>query len=265
MVMAAGNVEYRIGQPPVAGVGVSLTGVELDAALHDSVADAVFDTSGTQTVKDFLDSLPSTDFDSAGVERVLSVGGFPEDWRVGEGLAEVYLSEHRSCYFPWPDSRDERKAGSSLPGADLVGLCRDGATERFAFGEVKTSSESQYPPGLMYGRTGMKRQLEDLRDSQEIRDDLVKYLAHRACAATWKMRFAVAFARYTNDSSDVRVFGVLVRDVPPHFGDLDARVACLAQAVPAGMRIELVAIYLPGNTIPGMGRRIKVRRRGGKT
>jgi hypothetical protein len=74
----------------------------------------------------------------------------PEEWRVGEALAEAYLVAHRTCKFPWPDGRDARKAGSSLPGADLVGFQQHGGTDRFAFGEVKTSGEIRYPPGAMY-------------------------------------------------------------------------------------------------------------------
>ncbi len=92
-----------------------------------------------------------------------------ENWRVGEAIAEAYLTEHRNCQFPWPDGRDERKNGSSLPGADLVGIQHDAKGDRFAFGEVKTSGQAKHPPGVMYGRTGLKQQLEDLFDKVEIR------------------------------------------------------------------------------------------------
>src|SRR5438105_42178 len=85
---------------------------------------------------------------------------------------------------------------------------------RFAFGEVKTSSEAAYPPGACYGATGLKQQLEDLRDNSVIRDDLVRYLGHRAATGpTWKNQFLDAAGSYFANKSDVRVFGVMIRDV----------------------------------------------------
>ena len=79
-------------------------------------------------------------------------------------IAEVYLTDHRSCQFPWPLGRDERKSSSSLPRADLVGFRTDESGNALAFGEVKTSSEANYPPRVMYGETGLRKQLENLRD-----------------------------------------------------------------------------------------------------
>jgi hypothetical protein len=186
-----------------------------------------------------------------------------EDWRVGEAIAEAYLTDHRSCEFPWPDGRDERKGGSSLPGADLVGFGIDRDGDCFAFGEVKTSREGRYPPGTMHGRTGLKRQLEDLRDSDAIRDDLVRYLAHRAGSASWRARFQRAVHRYLGNPSDVQLYGVLVRDVEPHEDDLRRRVDEFGAGCPKGMCIELLALYLPEESLDGIGEEIVLRRAGG--
>ena len=38
---------------------------------------------------------------------------------------------------------------------------------------------SRHPPGNMYGRHGLKAQLEDLRNNEEIRNTLFVYLGHR--------------------------------------------------------------------------------------
>ena len=188
-----------------------------------------------------------------------------EDWRVGEAIAEAYLTDHRSCRFPWPDGRDERKGGSSLPGADLVGFGIDRDGDCFAFGEVKTSREGRYPPGTMHGRTGLKRQLEDLRDSDAIRDDRVRYLAHRAGSASWRARFQRAVVRYLGNSSDVQLYGVLVRDVEPHKDDLRLRVDELRAGCPEGTCIELLALYLPQESLDGIGEEIVSRRsKGGR-
>ena len=181
---------------------------------------------------------------------------------MGEAIAETYLTDHRSCSFPWPDGRDERKSGSSLPGADLVGFGIDDDGDCLAFGEVKTSSEQSYPPGAMYGRTGLKQQLEDLRDEEAIRDDLVRYLGHRAGSAPWRARFERAASRYLQNTSDIQLYGCLVRDVEPHQDDLRVRVGRLAGACPEGTRIELLALYLPQESLDGIGEEMVSRRAG---
>ena len=147
--------------PPVRELGWSGTDEELDAALSGPVATVLFDDEGKANIESILTDLVETDFEQDGLRRILSVPDAIEDWRVGEAIAETYLQDHRDCCFPWPDGRDERKSGSSLPGADLVGFGRDEDGDCLAFGEVKTSSEAEYPPGAMYGRTGLKKQLEE--------------------------------------------------------------------------------------------------------
>lgn len=228
---------------------------ELDTGLGP-IAAIVFDYAGKADIAAMLSSMTETEFDKTELEKVLGNEGEPEPWRVGEAIAECYLTHHRACSFPWPDGRDVRKSGSSLPGADLVGLRTDTSGDCFAFGEVKTSSEKKYPPGAMYGTTGLKQQLEDLKDKDHIRRDLILYLAHRAQSASWKKHFINAFVRYTKNNADVSVFGVLVRDVEPHEDDLRARVNALAKIVPAGMKIELLAVYLPPGCIPRLGNKL---------
>lgn len=254
-MLPAGTVAYAFGTPPVVGKGVSWSAQETETAVNGPVAAVVHDDAGTEAINSLLTGLPETGFASANVKAAFAQSGTVEGWRVGEAVAECYLTHHRACHFPWPDGRDIRKRGSSLPGADLVGFQIDGAKNRFVFGEVKTSSDSSYPPGVCYGTTGLKQQLEDLRDSSVIRDDLVRYLAHRAAAGpAWKDRFLDAAKCYVADKNDVRVFGMMVRDVPPHTDDVRARVTALARDCPAQMGIELLAIYLPANSIPNLGR-----------
>lgn len=253
---------YRMGRPPCLGVGLRWLDNELNAAIDGRVAAVVFDDEGKANIGEILAGLAETEFEQAGLRRVLEDPDKIEDWRVGEAIAEAYLSDHRSCSFPWPDGRDERKSGSSLPGADLVGFGIDEEGDCFAFGEVKTSREGKYPPGAMHGRTGLKRQLEDLRDNEAIRKDLVKYLGHRAKLASWRARFARAASRYLGNTSDVQVYGVLVRDVEPHQDDLRVRVDDLGTGCPEGMRIELLALYLPRETLEGIGEEMVSRRAG---
>jgi hypothetical protein len=255
---------YTLGTQPVTGTGLGVSASDLDAALAGPVAATVFDDAGQDEIATLLGGLADTDFANDNLETLLSANRNPEDWRVGEALAECYLTENRDCHFPWPDGRDERKRGSSLPGADLVGFQREGQIERFAFGEVKTSSETASPPGAAYGRHGLKQQLEDLRDLRTIRDDLVKYLGHRAIRARWAARFQAAAAVYLRDPCEVRIFGLLVRDVVPHEDDLRARVTALGRNCPRSTVIELVGIYLPQGRIATLGTHvIAAQRQGG--
>ena len=217
------------------------------------VAAVLFDDEGKADIQQILGAVADTEFAQEGLRRILEPPSTVEDWRVGEAIAETYLTDHRSCHFPWPDGRDERKSGSSLPGADLVGLTSDTQGGRMAFGEVKTSSDQNHPPSTMYGLTGLKQQLEDLRDDESIRDGLVTYLAHRAHGASWQEGFKTAAARYLVDPADFQLFGFLVRDVEPHEDDLKARVAALGDDCPDPTDIELLALYLPDGSIEAIG------------
>ena len=229
MTVAHGEAVYSLGAPPCTGLGLRWSGEELDAALDGPVAAVLFDDEGKADIDEILRGVAETAFEQAGLRRVLADPVYIEDWRVGEAIAETWLTDHRDCHFPWPDGRDERKSGSSLPGADLVGLHADAQGDCLAFGEVKTSSDASHPPGAMYGRTGLKRQLEDLRNSTSIRDNLFRYLGHRAKGADWMERFQRAGRRYLANKSDVRLFGFLVRDISPHQNDVRARVERLGQ------------------------------------
>ena len=262
-MIAVGNECYRHGASPSSGTGLAWNAEELDAALAGPVSALVFDDQGKADIAELLAGVAETDFEQKQLSLALADPEDVEDWRVGEAIAEVYLTEHRDCLFPWPDGQDERKSGSSLPGADLVGVQQDEQGDRFVFGEVKTSGEAQYPPGALYGRTGLKQQLEDLRDKVRIRNDLFKYLGHRAKNAAWKDRFRVASKRYLNNTSDVQLFGVLVRDVEPSVDDVRVRVEKLGISCPEGTQIEMLALYLPIGAIANLGAQTIAVRAGG--
>ena len=149
-------------------------------------------TKAQLTSRPFSPASQDTEFAQEELTRILSFREDIESWRVGEAIAETYLTKHRSCYFPWPDSRDERKSGSSLPGADLVGFGADDNGCCLAFGEGQDVPVRQnIHQARCMDEAGLKRQLEDLRDSKAIRDDLLKYLAYRAVLAPWKPSFEV--------------------------------------------------------------------------
>ncbi len=140
MTVASGEAVYSAGDPPSTGLGLMWSGEELDAALNGPVAAVLFDDKGRTDIEEILPGIVDTAFEQDGLRRVLAEPERIEDWRVGEAIAETWLTDHRDCRFPWPDGRDERKPGSSLPGADFVGLHADDQGDCLAFGEVKTSS-----------------------------------------------------------------------------------------------------------------------------
>lgn len=256
MTVAAGVEVYNVDSSSVKARGRSLKADEHEEALDGPVRDLVENVTGKQKLKDAVATIELTGFQQDNFGAILDEDTDIEDWRVGEAYGESYLTTHRECLFPWPDKWDERKSGSSLPGADLAGVQKtDRKTNpyRFAYGEVKTSYEAKYPPSAVYGRTGLKQQMEDLRNSQPLRNDLFRYLGMRATGSAWYDKWKSATSRFLADDTDVSIFGVMFRDVPPDEADLRARSRSLAKGCPAKMGIELLAIYLPSGSISGFG------------
>lgn len=265
MPIAKGTETYNADAPPVKARGVFLTDTELDAALDGPVSDILWDKRGGKALEDILTGLITTEFADTSVRRILSVAPTPANWRVGEGMAEAFLVDHRECSFPWPSGRDLKNPNASPAGTDLVGFQRMGDPSRghrYAFGEVKTSEQAAWPPGVMDGRHGLKKQLEDLRDSTAVKDSLVKYLGHHAAGADWFSKYQSATQRYLANPADVSLFGVLVRDVVPKPDDLAGRAKELAVNCPSGMSIELRAVYLSQGTISTLSSRAMKRKEG---
>ena len=264
MTVPEGRKIYSHGVPPCSGVGLSWNPEDLESALAGSVAAFVFDDAGKANIENVLADLASTDFDEKDLMKAMPAPDKVEDWRVGEAIAVVYLSDHRLCLFPWPVAWDERAAGSSLPGADLVGIGSDDNGDCLVFGEVKTSSEARYPPSIMHGQSGLKRQLEDLAGRKSVRDQLLRYLLHRAKNAEWKSRLTQASARYLRDEHDLQIYGFMVRDVEPNKMDLKARIDAVAKIKAEHTRIEILALYLPVGCIEGIGQHLIDRHTGAK-
>lgn len=253
MSVAAGNVIYRLGNPPCTGIGLVWTEGELGEAIGARVAEVLFDDEGIAQIEEIFSGPDETGFPQDELKQILRKSRHVENWRVGEAIAEAYLEDHRDCFFPWPVNRDVRKGGSSLPGADLIGIGKDTTGYCLAFGETKTSGQVRYPPSVMYGPDGLRAQLEDLRDNKAFKSDLFKYLGFRSAGTSWRPLFEAAGKRYLENPSDVMLFGVLVRDVSPNEKDLQASVQQLAENCPDKTRIELVAIYLPYGRINELG------------
>ena len=249
MTLAQGKKVYSVDAPMCTGIGYEWSDLELSKAINDRVTAALFDDEGRHDVEELLSGIVETEFEEKNLRRIFDNPRRIEKWRIGEAIAETWLTAHRNCFFPWPNSRDERKRNSSLPGADLVGLHSDDRGECLTFGEVKTSSQKRFPTTVMYGREGLRKQILNLRDKADLRYGLFKYLCFRARNETWKLRFQQAAKRYISDNSDVILFGYLVRDVSQDKKDLENSVSMLSENCPNQMVIQFIALYIPNGSL----------------
>lgn len=248
MAVSKGTREYSIESESIVAFGVSHTDAEMKEILCDDVYDKLFDINEHSEI---AIGLEDTGFKQAVIMEKLFPITSKEDWEIGEAYAQVYAENNLNSSIPWGISRDIKKPGSSLPGADIIGLHRDDSGTCFLFGEIKTSSQDKYPPNVMYGDHGLKKQLEDLCEDEEITKSLVRYLAYRLKESALWDGYKEAFMHYLeSDGSKVHILGVLVRDVKPNEEDLSARTKKLEKFVVNGRTIELVGIYVPLNSIP---------------
>lgn len=252
MGIPAGLENYKCDSGAAKAHGRTFTSDELTEAINGDVALIISDYKGQQELADLFAGLATTGFEQTKVLEIVATQPVAYDWRVGEAIAEAFLTSHRSCDYPWPGGRDLRNPSASAAGTDLVGFqsVDTAPNVRFAFGEVKTSDDQTCPPSVMYGRHGLKQQLEALRDDKKVRDALVRYLAVHAVNAPWRATFQLAAARYIRSSSDVALFGVLIRDISPNSDDLRVRAEKLGDSKDlADFSIELLALYLPIGSI----------------
>lgn len=265
MKIAAGKKAYTVADLSVKAEGLLFSQAELDAVLEQRLPPLLRDDAGKKTVQEFVGGLATTAFETHRLAAALNVAPSAKDWQVGESLAEAYLVDHKDCEFPWPTGRDLRNPNASPAGADLVGFHRHGKSRRIAFGEVKTSEEEKWPPQVVTGRHGLAKQLEELRDSDQTKNHLViVYLGHRASNSSWETGYRESVKRYLNDTSDVSLFGFLVRDVAPKADDLQSRAKALSKGCPKETSIELYAVYLPPKSIGSLAKKVRLRKGGGE-
>lgn len=207
-----GKIEYNINSERIVAFGISHSKEEMELSLCTDVYDKLYDVKGNM---DLVNSLQDTGFDRMLIMEKIFPQNRKESWEVGEAYAQSYAESNLSAVIPWGITRDIKKPGSSLPGADIVGLFKHESGTYFLFGEIKTSSDQNCPPKVMYGEHGLKQQLEDLCQKKELTSQLVKYLAHRLKGDTLWPQYKEAFQNYMGSEEAVHILGVLVRDTLP--------------------------------------------------
>ncbi|OSO71148.1 hypothetical protein B6N17_021595 [Stutzerimonas stutzeri] len=254
--MKVGTEAYNIDHEQTHARGVLISESDLHDMLAGPINKIINDTQGKSDIRVLLSSVVNTGFENAALESLLQESFDVPDWLIGEALAEFLITEERECEFPWPSSRDLKNPNSNATGADLVGFQKTGDPDtpyRFAFGEVKTSTEEKWPPQVVYGRGGLQEQIEDLKSSQPVKRGLFLYLGHHAQNSTWADMYISAAKRYLqSDYCDSSLFGVLVRDVEPKSLDLKQRAIKSSKEKPVDTQIAFFAIYLPLGAIPAL-------------
>lgn len=223
-------------------------GDDLSGFLSGPVAARLNDSDGGAELRNHLRGLSLTGMGQDALEEVLAAE-VPEerDWAAGEALAEALLEERHAVVLPWNNERDKRNPFASLPGADIVGFQRDGDSHRLALGEVKCSSEAQWPPQVMSGRSGgLAHQLDNLAHNLGIICQLLKWLLPRVKSTGHEEVFNSACTRFFNSGRrDLALFGILVRDQEARETDLQARGRSLGTRLVNPTSCLLIALYLP--------------------
>lgn len=182
------------------------------------------------------------------VEKLLRAVPEEKPWEIGEALAECILSDddEREIYWPWNLIRDRRTPRASLPGADLVGFCKEGDAVFLLFGEVKTSSDKKTPPNVMSGSGGMAWQLKDDATLLDTHHALLKWLRARCKSDEYLELYRSAVQRYVeSQGKEIFLVGVLLRDTKPDEQDIISQTKGLAESLDLQTRIEVTAWYLP--------------------
>lgn len=191
-------------------------------------------------------NLATTQMAQETLKQLLSSQPDAAPWEIGEAIAECILEEEHKVKWPWNMERDKRTPKASLPGADLIGLLEENDSCYFVLGEVKTSEDPTKPPHVLYGRSGMIYQLDQLANKVEIHSCIIKWLYVRCKATNLQPVFEKAMANYLQSGGKaVLLFGVLLRYANPDEIDLKSRVSSLINAVKHPTKMELEAWYFP--------------------
>jgi len=207
---------------------------------------------GAEFLRQYLDRMPDTGFSLTHLRIEASQSKLPRDWEVGEAFVEAVLEDHFECLFPWPTSRDQREKEGHPTGPDLPGYHLPAAKPaRFAFGEVKSSSQNASPPIVVSGVDGkagretLVGQLKRLLTESSRRQILIAWLGFREMPVTKSAaRFDSAFKQY-GATGNCLIVGCLVSgkraenaaDLADAFSTLDGSVT--------KCELWLLAFYLP--------------------
>lgn len=232
-----GQVEWR---------GLRVPRDVLHELCSTNLPERLFDKTGRADLLTDLNAVATTEMATQVIQELLESEPSPTDWEVGEALAESFLETHHGVVWPWNSARDRRTPRASLPGADLVGFVIEPDGAALLFGEVKTSSDLGAPPGVVYGRTGLVHQIDNLATRRDLHFALLKWLQPRCSHPDHRDLFQQAAAKFVSSKGrDFRLVGCLMRDTEPNELDLRNRAVDLSSRLQVPTGAQLIAWYLP--------------------
>ena len=207
------------------------------------ISTKIAESDAAELLKQHLVELETTGFNLGGLLEQVESSPQAKDWEIGEAFAETVLEDEYEAMFPWSTSFDKRTRKASLPGPDLVGL-QSHATPRFAFGQVKSSSEGRVPPQVVnYGTDCLRNQMTQLLHVPANQQQLVSWLLVRMRGTEWETAFSEALKRYSE--GDLWLVGVLVSGGrAQNEKDLTSICAKIAHKL-EGAEVHLLGFYLP--------------------
>lgn len=102
MPMPSGQLAYDAGTQPVIAHGLSYQDEQVSEMLAGPVKHILQDTAGIDELQELLGSVVSTEFEQEGLRQALIDETVPDNWRVGEAIAEAFVADKGNCVFPWP-------------------------------------------------------------------------------------------------------------------------------------------------------------------
>lgn len=224
---------------------ISHDAAEFSDALRTTIANRAKDKAQADDFQADMAALATTQMATDTLTRLLSEQTRTNAWEYGEALAECILEKEGAC-FPWNMDKDKRTPNASLPGADIVGFKLVNGENFLLIGEVKTSSDLDSPPQVLYGRSGMIHQLDKLASQLRLHRCLLNWL-HARCKnhSSWP-KFKEAATKYlASEGKEIYMCGFLLRDTNPTQSDLHSRANKLAEKISSPTLAVLRAIYTP--------------------
>jgi hypothetical protein len=193
----------------------------------------------------------NTEFEKRTLEEIFTINPdkIPK-WRIGEALGEFFLQEHFKIRFWHNQLRDLRNPDCSPGGADLLGFVGVDQEIIFVFGETKTSEDENSPPQVLYGRTGLRRQIVELRNNERKRNSLIRYLAFKVkplpVNVPFRKDFDSALETYIKSGKKrMHIMGLLVRDTECNENDLRPLFENYEHDVDEPVILTLIGLYIP--------------------
>lgn len=244
------TIVYEFFETSIHGYhGIAVPDGDIKKHYPEEIKNKLVDFEGTQDlVENFSSSIALTGFDSKTILLdIFSIEVPMQEWRIGEAFAEFYLEKHKGARFYWNELRDQRNINSNKTGADLLGFIELNSETVFLFGEVKTSNDPDSPPQVLYGKSGMIKQLEELANDKKKIRALIRYIGTKAMLfpsdSTFRLDYEKALNTYIKDMTKYNLFGILVRDTKTNENDLKSRYKALKKKITVLTGLQLIALY----------------------